>query len=128
MKVMYLIAVGILGFVIGFLAVCMLIRMVNLKKRKKAKIHVMDVVLVFIGVFLVLFTVALIWIYYRNGGIPDTLCTCVFAICGGECGIMGIIQNTKTKQKERQYVLEDRKYQEKLMEQQTQSMNRVDGE
>lgn len=127
----YLVVGGILGFAIGFLAVCMAVRIAKSNKRKQAKkqikIHAMDVVLVFMAVFLVAFTVALIWIYYRNGGIPDTLCTCVFAICGGECGIMGMIQNTKTKQKERKYALEDRKYQEKL-EQQMQNVNRVDGE
>ena len=127
----YLVVGGILGFVIGFLAVCMAVRIAKANKRKQAKkqikIHAMDVVLVFVGVFLALFTVALIWLYYKTGGIPDTLCTCVYAGAIGEFSITGMIQNTKIKKQERKYALEDRKYQEKL-EKQMQNVNRVDGE
>lgn len=38
----------------------------------------------------------------------STLITCVFGICGGECGVMGWIRTTKDKQKEREYDLADR--------------------
>ena len=44
----------------------------------------------------------------RTGGIPDTLCTCVFSVCGGECGVMGWIKTTKDRHLSRQYELEDR--------------------
>ena len=74
----------------------------------------MDVVLAIIAVFLLLFIVTMLVLYYITGAIPDTLCTCVFAICGGECGVMGWIKTTKERQKDRQYELEDRKYQENL--------------
>ena len=30
-------------------------------------------------------------------GIPDTLCQCVFALLGGECGVMGWIKTNKDK-------------------------------
>lgn len=81
---------------------------------KKKKVRTMDVVLVIIAVFLLLFIITMLILYYITGAIPDTLCTCVFAICGGECGVMGWIKTTKERQKDRQYELEDRKYQEKL--------------
>lgn len=81
---------------------------------KKKKVRTMDVVLVIIAVFLLLFIITMLILYYVTGAIPDTLCTCVFAICGGECGVMGWIKTTKERQRDRQYELEDREYQEKL--------------
>lgn len=77
----------------------------------------MDVILVFIAVFLLAFIVTMIILYYTTGAIPDTLCTCVFAACGGECGVMGWIKTTKERQRDRQYELEDRKHQEDLEKQ-----------
>lgn len=75
---------------------------------KKKKIRTMDVILTVIAVFLFLFIVIMMWLYYRTGAIPDTLCTCVFAACGGECGVMGWIKTTKERQRERSFELEDR--------------------
>lgn len=75
----------------------------------------MNVVLVVVAFFVVVFTAAMIWLYYRTGSIPDTLCTCVFALCGGECGVMGWIKTTKERKQERRYELEDRRYEEKKM-------------
>jgi flagellar basal body-associated protein FliL len=63
---------------------------------KKQK-HTMDIILVILAIFLLAFVGVMLWMYYITGGIPDTLCSCVFAICGGECGIMGWIQTTKSK-------------------------------
>ena len=83
-------------------------------RKEKKKVRTMDVVLAIIAVFLLLFIVTMLVLYYIPGAIPDTLCTCVFAICGGECGVMGWIKTTKERQKDRQYELEDRKYQENL--------------
>lgn len=74
----------------------------------------MDVILVFIAVFLLAFIVTMIILYYTTGAIPDTLCTCVFAACGGECGVMGWIKTTKERQRDRRYELEDREYEEKM--------------
>ena len=83
-------------------------------RKEKKKVRTMDVVLAINAVFLLLFIVTMLVLYYITGAIPDTLCTCVFAICGGECGVMGWIKTTKERQKDRQYELEDRKYQENL--------------
>ena len=69
----------------------------------------MDVILIGLAVFLLIFIVVMLALYYITGGIPDTLCTCVFGICGGECGVMGWIRTTKDKQIDRRNRLEDRK-------------------
>lgn len=82
--------------------------------KEKKNVRTMDVILFVLACFLLIFVSLLLWIYYRTGGIPDTLCTCVFAICGGECGVMGRIKTTKEKQKERQEYLEDRQHEEEL--------------
>lgn len=77
-------------------------------------VHTMDVILVIIACFLFAFILVMIWLYYKTGGIPDTLCTCVFGICGGECGVMGWIKTTKERKRDRQYELEDRKDSENI--------------
>lgn len=74
----------------------------------KRKVKTMDAVLATMAVFLMVFVVAMLWLYRTTGGIPDTLCTCVFAACGGECGVMGWIKTTKERQRERRYELGDR--------------------
>lgn len=79
-----------------------------MSETEKKRIRTMDVILIVIAVFLLVFIALLLWMYYRTGGIPDTLCTCVFGVCGGECGVMGWIKTTKDKQQDRQYELEDR--------------------
>ncbi len=71
----------------------------------------MDVILGFIAFILLLFIVVMIWLYYKTGAIPDTLCTCVFAICGGECGVMGWIKTSKERMRDRNYEIEDRQHQ-----------------
>ena len=74
----------------------------------------MDTILVVIASVLFVFVVAMTLIYIHTGGIPDTLCTCVFATCGGECGVMGWIKTTKDRHRERRYEIEDREHNEKL--------------
>lgn len=81
---------------------------------KKKGIGTMNVVLVIIAIFLVIFVCLMAWLYYMTGGIPDTLCTCVFAICGGECGVMGWIKTTKDRYRDREYELEDRIHNEEM--------------
>ena len=79
-----------------------------MEEEEKNKLRTMDVILIVIAVFLLVFIALLLWMYYKTGGIPDTLCSCVFAVCGGECGVMGWIKTTKDKQQDRLYELEDR--------------------
>lgn len=73
---------------------------------------VMDVILIIVGLCLAAFTVAMIVLFQVYGAIPDTLCTCVFAALGGECGIMGWIKTSKDRRREREWELEDRKKQD----------------
>ncbi len=74
----------------------------------------MDIILVVIAVTLLVFVVTMTLVYLYTGGIPDTLCTCVFATCGGECGVMGWIKTTKDRHRERRYEIEDREHNEKV--------------
>ena len=84
---------------------------------KKRQIRTMDVILAIIAAFLLLFIVVMVWLYYQTGAIPDTLCACVFTVCGGECGVMGWIKTTKERQRDRRYELEDREYEERMKKQ-----------
>lgn len=81
-------------------------------QNKKKHLGVMDIILIIVGVLLIVFTVEMIREFRLYGSIPDTLCTCVFAALGGECGIMGWIKTTKNRYKEREFELSDREYQE----------------
>ena len=82
----------------------------------KKKIGTMDRILIFIAVLLVIFTAVMIVLHIQTGTIPDTLCTCVFAVCGGECGVMGWIKTTKDRRQERKYELEDLERERKFRE------------
>ena len=73
------------------------------------KLGTMDIVLIVFAVFLGVFTVAMIVLYILTGAIPDTLCTCVFGVCGGECGVMGWIKSSKERYRERRWEVEDRR-------------------
>jgi len=75
----------------------------------------MDTILILIGISVFIFTAIMIWIYLITGAIPDTLCTCFFVACTGECGFMGLIKSTKERYREREWQLEDQKHQEELM-------------
>jgi hypothetical protein len=66
-------------------------------KNDKQKLGTMDLILLVIGIFLALFTVAMIVIHCITGSTPDTLITCVFGICGVEGGVMGWIKTSKNK-------------------------------
>lgn len=81
---------------------------VNPPAAKKKGIGTMDLILIIIGVTLAWFTHRMIALYELTGGIPDTLVTCVFALLGGECGVMGWIKTTKDKQQDRKWAEEDR--------------------
>lgn len=78
-------------------------------KRRK-KLRTMDVILVVVAVALVAFTLEMIAIFRETGTIPDTLCTCVFAALGGECGAMAWIKTSKERRQERKYEIEDRNH------------------
>ena len=76
-------------------------------KNNKKCFRTMDLILVVVGITLISFTIAMIFLFEKYGSVPDTLITCVFATLGGECGIMGWIKTTKEKNKDREWLLED---------------------
>ena len=57
-------------------------------------------VLVFLAIFLLIFITTMIVIFIRQGAVPDTLITCVFAASTGELSVLGWIKTTKEKKKE----------------------------
>ena len=67
-------------------------------KRRKKKLKTMDVALVILLIVMLAFTAIMIWVFIEVGSVPDSLVTAVFAVCGGECGVMGWIKTTKDKQ------------------------------
>lgn len=77
--------------------------------KTKSPVGTMNIILVIVAVVLLVFTSAMIYIYINYGSIPDTLCTCVFAVLGGECGAMAWIKSAKEKYKEREWQKEDSK-------------------
>lgn len=84
-----------------------------MKKQKDAKhIGVMNVILVIVAVSLVVFTAVMIHTFRTYGSIPDTLCTCVFSVLGGECGAMAWIKTNKERYRDRDWEIEDRKHYE----------------
>ena len=82
------------------------------KKEKKT----MDIILTLIGITTLIFTLIMIWIYLITGGIPDTLCTCFFVACTGECGFMGWIKSAKIRYQEHEWQLENEERQKKAMQ------------
>lgn len=69
----------------------------------------MDTILILIGIAVLIFTITMIWLHIYTGSIPDTLCTCFFVACTGECGFMGWIKTAKTRYQDREWSLEDEK-------------------
>lgn len=67
----------------------------------------MDVILIIIAVGLIIFTLKMISLFETYMTVPDTLITCVFAVCGGECGAMSWIKTSKEKYQDRKWQLED---------------------
>ena len=82
----------------------------ELKKSFLSRFGTMNLILVIIGITLLCFTVSMIDLFKTYGTIPDTLVTCVFAVLGGECGVMGWIKTSKEKNRDRAVELQDRKY------------------
>lgn len=76
-------------------------------EKKQSGIGTMNLILIIVGISILVFTVVMIRVFLIYGAIPDTLCTCVFGMCGGECGVMGWIKSTKEKYKDREWKKED---------------------
>ena len=78
----------------------------------------MDMILIIVGIATLIFTIAMIWIYLITVGIPDTLVTCFFAACTGECGFMGWIKTAKTRYQEHEWEKEKEEKLKELMQNQ----------
>lgn len=116
----------LLGVVISWLVSNIASRIRNRTARRRVEsqaasqkkgIKTMDLILAIIGVSLVWFTHRMLVLYETTGGIPDTLCQCVFALLGGECGVMGWIKTNKDKQQDRKWAEEDRQRMEREAQQ-----------
>ena len=76
----------------------------------------MDLILILVGGSVVVFTIFMIWLYLLTGAIPDTLCTCFFIACTGECGFMGWIKTAKTRYQDHEWQEQFEERQRELME------------
>ena len=61
------------------------------------KMGVMDRVLVFEAVALIIYTAAVLAVFWHTGAEPVTLTACVFAVCGLENGVMGWIRTSQER-------------------------------
>lgn len=91
------------------------------------KKRTMDLILIIVGTSVVIFTVVMIWLYINTGAIPDTLCTCFFVACTGECGFMGWIKTAKTQAQRREWNKEDEEQAQKQIEEQIKMMQQQEG-
>lgn len=87
----------------------------------------MDLILIIVGTSVVIFTIIMIWLYIITGAIPDTLCTCFFVACTGECGFMGWIKTAKTQAQQREWEKEDEERTQKQIEEQIKKMQQQEG-
>ena len=97
----------LLGFVVCDAAMKRLRRRVKklqaqIQGEKSKKMGVMDKVLVLEAVVLILYTVAVLVIFWHTGAEPATLTGSVFGVCGMENGVMGWIKTNKDKSKDKQ--------------------------
>ena len=67
------------------------------RKRKSSSNRFSKKVVPAILVAVAAFTVTMIVVYVKTGGIPDTLVTAFFAFAGGEAGALGLIRYGKAK-------------------------------
>lgn len=88
----------------------------------------MDIILILIGISVFIFTIVMIWLYLMTGSIPDTLCTCFFVACTGECGFMGWIKTAKTRVQDHEWQEQYEEKQRELMKVQQQLEEKMKGE
>lgn len=128
MEVLKTVLASVGAFAIGFVTLYTLAALLNRFRKKKrrrkrtpeteaetekktliAKFGTMNLILLIMGVLLFLFTRKMIELFEIYQSTPDTLITCVFALCGGECGVMGWIKNSKERYRDRKWEQEDMK-------------------
>lgn len=80
----------------------------TLDEKIQKSMKTMDIILVIMGALIIAFTVTMIILYVKTGGVPDTLVGCFFGACTGEFGVMGWIKSTKDKYLKRDIKKEDK--------------------
>ena len=63
------------------------------RRRKKTGLKYSKVVVALLLIAVAAFTVAMIWIYREQGGVPDSLVAAFYAFAGGEAGFLGLIKH-----------------------------------
>lgn len=67
------------------------------RKKKPSALKFSKVAVTALLLSVAAFTVAMIAVFVRTGGIPDTLVAAFFAFAGGEAGCMGLIKYSDNK-------------------------------
>lgn len=85
------------------------------EQKTRKPVGTMNVALVIVFITAVVFTAVMIYLFMMVGSIPDTLCTCVFTVLGGECGVLGWIKTTKERNQDRKWTVQDRREEQALI-------------
>lgn len=64
---------------------------------KKKKLKTMNIILIVIAIFLLIFTGVMIWLFYEFQSVPDTLIISVFGACTGELSFCSMIRKNKDR-------------------------------
>lgn len=93
------------------------------KREPRKPVGIMNVALVIVCIAAVVFTAVMVYLFMVVGSIPDTLCTCVFAMLGGECGVLGWIKTTKERNQDRKWTVQDRREEQALIKEMEDASN-----
>ena len=67
------------------------------RRKRKTGLKYNKVVVALLLIAVAAFTVAMIWIYREQGGVPDSLVAAFYAFAGGEAGFLGLIKHSDNK-------------------------------
>ena len=67
------------------------------RRKRKTGLKYNKVVVALLLIAVAAFTVAMIWIYREQGGVPDSLVAAFYAFAVGEAGFLGLIKHSDTK-------------------------------
>lgn len=71
------------------------------KRKRLTRAKFSKIIIVSVLAAVASFTVAMIFVYAKYGGIPDTLVVSFFSFAGGEAGVLGLIKCNDEKQKKK---------------------------
>lgn len=66
------------------------------------KIKTMNIILIFLGISVFVFTATMILIYISCGSVPDSLIYSFFTAVTGEAGFMSMIKSAKVRQEQKE--------------------------